>query len=421
MATSALNTSNTYWFETLRVRRGTLFYVLCLVTIASGYYLYWGLWKLKAYFIAWGLCLVIAIAMLLANHLRARRVLLDMLPVLVWYGYLAASALWSPSPGTTLFYVGAALVNPVAFLVSYAWARSTSEWSFSSFFELQAVLILPIVFWYLFTIGHMYDDKLGAVRTGFAASCLIALPFLIWRARKRPGIKSVVVLLAAFALILTSDSRSGLVVMPVLLFGALFFVGQSRLSFSRSTAAVFVLLGTLVLAVVSIPALRDAFLHSLGRFSSTSSQFSISSSILDEMARPAEGQVDIARRLQLFIALRSFLSHPLLGGGYQSTYAIISNQFGWEVSAHGLPSTLLGETGLVGTAIFIWMIVRFYRRIGSEASLGSPHEIGFVSTCKLTMFGLLLLGLFHQVDQGQPLFVLLGWAYAMPAPVSQRA
>src|SRR4029077_4705807 len=107
MGATALATPGRYWFETIRVSRGTLFYVLCLLTITSGYYLYWGLWKLKAYFIAWGICLVVAIAMLLANHLSARRIVRDMLPVIVWHAYLLASALWSPDSRATVFYVAA--------------------------------------------------------------------------------------------------------------------------------------------------------------------------------------------------------------------------------------------------------------------------------------------------------------------------
>jgi len=59
------------------------------------------------------------------------------------------------------------------------------------------------------------------------------------------------------------------------------------------------------------------------------------------------------------------------------------------------------------------MIARFFKRINS-ATFRSMNERSFYSTCKLTMLGMLLLGLFHQVDQSQALFVLLAWGYALP-------
>src|SRR5438046_1877572 len=114
-------------FESWRIRRGTALYLFCLLTISTGYYLYWWLWKLKAYFIAWLVCLLVVVTMWIGGRLRLDRIGRDLLPILVWYGYLFASAAWSPSPSTTLYYTAIALVNVVAFIVSYAWVRGTSE------------------------------------------------------------------------------------------------------------------------------------------------------------------------------------------------------------------------------------------------------------------------------------------------------
>ena len=399
--------------ESARISRGTFLYVLCLATVATGFYLYWWFWKLKIYFISWAVCLLIVSCFRFTGHLRMRGVAQDMLPIIVWYAYLSASAVWSPSPSTTLYQISAIAVNPLVFLVSYAWAKSTSQWALSAFFEFETLLILPIVLWYLVTIGKLYDASLGALRSEFAATCLLSLPFLIWRVRSGGSVRSTAVLLAALGFLLAGDSRSALLIMPVLVLGAVFLVARPRHGRGRLIATA-VLLSSLLFAMgASIPGFRDAVSHSWGRFSPTETRLSISPSILDEVAGPADVQVDIERRLQLFISLESFLNHPMLGAGYQSTYVIIRNQFGREVSAHGLPSTLLGETGLVGTALFVWMIARFFKRINS-ATFRSMNERSFYSTCKLTMLGMLLLGLFHQVDQSQALFVLLAWGYALP-------
>lgn len=408
--------------ETLRLKRGTFFYLLCLASISTGYYVFWWIWKLKAYVIGWVFCLVLAVGMLLADHVRASRVLRDMLPVLIWFSYLLASALWSPDRGTTLYFWGADLVNLVAFLVAYTWALTASDWDLSGFFELQAIMILPVMLWFLLTIGQLYDPTLGAVRTGFATSCLTSLPFLIWRVRKRVTVRAAVILLLALLILLIGDSRSAILIMPVLLVGAFLFVGDGRISRAHSLAALLGLMVIFLIVAAVVPDLRDAITHSVSRLTTAGpagTSFSISSSLYQEAALPAEARVDIARRLQLFVSLQSFLSHPIFGAGFQSTLAIMRKQVGWEVSAHGLPSTLLGETGLVGTAIFVWMIARFFVRVNYARSLTrSASRSGFYSTCKLTMLGMLLLGMFHQIDQVPSLFVLLAWGYAGPLPQS---
>ena len=132
MAASVLADGALTRFDGARISRGTLFYALCLTSIGTGYYLYWWLWKLKAYFIGWGLCLVIAAGMIAFSRLRADRLGRDILPVAVWFAYLLASALWSPSPSTTVYFVSVGLVNVVAFIVSYCWTRSTSRWALSA-------------------------------------------------------------------------------------------------------------------------------------------------------------------------------------------------------------------------------------------------------------------------------------------------
>lgn len=406
--------------EAARFSRGTYFYILCLSSISAGYYVYWWLWKLKAYLVGWGFCLVMLLAMLLANHLRVGRLVRDMLPVIVWFGYLFASALWSPSPSTTLYFLGADLVNFAAFIVGYTWALSTSERALGGFFELQALMILPIILWFFLTIGQLYNAKLGAVRTGFATSCLISLPFIIWRLRRRTSFSGVLLLMIALSILLSGDSRSAVLITPVLVIGAFFFVGHARVPLSRRMAPLLAIVVMLGAGSVLVPTFRSGISQSIERLTSSGpvgTRLTISSTLLDEVKLPAEQRVDIERRLQLFVSAQSFLSHPLLGAGFQSTLAIIRNTVGWNVSAHGLPSTLLGETGLVGTTIFVWMIARFFRRINYAKSLTTnPQRADFYSTCKLTMLGILLLGLFHQVDQIPQTFVLLAWGYAGPSP-----
>lgn len=410
---AAIVQSATSPFEEWRVQRGALFYALCLTAISVGYYAYWVLWKLKAYYFGWATCLMVVLLLAATGQLRLAGLGRAIVPIAVWYGYLFLSALWSPSPANTIYYAASALINVVAFVVSYAWARSASDRALSGYFEFQTYLIVPIVLFFLVTIGQLYDDSLGAIRTGFASTCLTALPFLIWRLRDRMTPVTLVALLLALLFVVTGESRSGLLIAPILVAGSVLFVGGRPGGRARAVALLVALAVVLGAALLLVPGMRDAVLHSWGRFTSEGTNLSISSSILDEITAAPDQRVDIERRLQLFIALQSFLSHPIIGGGYQSTFTTIHEQFGWEISAHGLPSTLLGETGLVGTTIFGWMIVRFFRRVKrARHATANAMRKEFLATCALTMIGLLLLGMFHQVDQNPSLFVLLAWGYA---------
>ena len=58
------------------------------------------------------------------------------------------------------------------------------------------------------------------------------------------------------------------------------------------------------------------------------------------------------------------------------------------------------------------MIVKFFRAIRrASKATHDAIQLEFLATCKLAMLGTLLLGLFHQVDQTPPLYILLAWGY----------
>jgi hypothetical protein len=94
-----------------------------------------------------------------------------------------------------------------------------------------------------------------------------------------------------------------------------------------------------------------------------------------------------------------------------STEAITTELYGKvRLSAHGLPSTLLGETGVVGTLIFFWLIVGFFRRLAPRDA--SRYERQFCALAALAMVVMLLFGLFHQLHQTPAFYTLLAFGYA---------
>src|SRR5207247_857916 len=122
---------------TRRVRAESVFYAACLVLITIGFYGYWGLLKLKVVYVAWAACFVLALWLSFIGRLKFGAAARNSIPILAWLGYELASSIWSPSTETTLLYLRAAVLYPVAFTVSFVWARTISRRWLALFFELH--------------------------------------------------------------------------------------------------------------------------------------------------------------------------------------------------------------------------------------------------------------------------------------------
>jgi hypothetical protein len=329
-------------------------------------------------------------------------------PLLLWCAWLALSAFWSPDPGLTLYYAGWGL--PLAFLTGYVWARNCSPWELSTFFWLQAVMLLPIVAVSLWTTGQLYESDRGSVRSMLAAQLVMALPFVVWRARNRPSLGRYGLVALSVLLLAGGGSRIAPVVGLLMLIVSIAFVQRERRQRLRGALLAFGGVLTLALIAMSLPVVRSGASDAIARFVER-----------DEYVRTDEGDevpADVVRLISNAVALQSFKAHPIHGGGYFSTLSITTGEH-LAVGAHGLPALLFGETGLVGVAIFLWLLVRFFRGAalaGKRAATAA--EQGFWQTAQLAMIGMLLFGLFHQIAQMSQFFILLSWGYAAKYPRS---
>jgi hypothetical protein len=228
----------------------------------------------------------------------------------------------------------------------------------------------------------------------------------------------------AVLIILVLGSRAALALAAPVLVASFYSVSEGRLRFIRATAR-FGVLGLLVALVIwSVPGLRHGAQAALSRFGPENLSFAITPGgaagvLTDEI------QADLDRRLQAAVALGSFLNRPLTGGGYMSTLSITTAVFGRVgLSAHGLPFTLLGETGLIGTAIFLWFLLGCYRSVRRRLASPLPGtDASFHRILLVTLGAMLFFGAFHQIHQVPSFFVLLGWGYAADrkalAPIGQ--
>jgi hypothetical protein len=416
MTESHSDRTRAFW-TTLRVRESSFIHALMLCTIFSGFYAYWIFWKLKFFYIGWAACMILLAALLLNPMRWSTRGLGRALgPVVLWYLYLAASSLWSPDPITTLSLVAAGALFVMAFVAGFFWSQHLTWWEQSKYFQLLVLVMLPVVAYFVVTTGRLYDESLGAVRTGLATTGLLSLPFLVWRAKNRPTVLSWALVAMVMLLLIGGGSRTA----PLIaMFALVTSVGLVQRKDGDKLRSLFVaVVGSFALFAIALvlPPVRQAAMGSFTKLTRETTFNLVGAA--DLFVAPDAERVDFERRLQAAVAAQSFIEHPIRGAGYFSTLAITRDQYNLGVGAHGLPALLLGETGLIGTAIFTLMLVLFFRRTRRAIQMASTlEERGFVETLRLTMWTMLLFGLFHQVDQSTQFFVVLAYGYGLNVPV----
>lgn len=406
-----------------RVQAAPFHYRACLALLFVGYCASFFLHKYKLYYFGWAICVLITTTMLLAGKLRLRLTLRHVAALALFYAYLPLTALWSDSPSDTLYYALADMLGPVAFVMGIVWAQNNPARRLSEYITMFVAAHILIAVALMTSSGGLSFDQYDAIRSALGLATVTGLPILIWRAKLRPRVQRVLWPVVSTILILVLGSRAALILVAPVLVASFYSLSEGRLKFIRA-ALRFGALGLLaVLVIWSVPGLRRGAYAALGRFGPDNLSFAISPGGGDAVLTD-QVQVDFDRRLQAAVALGSFLNRPLTGGGYMSTLSITTNTYGRVgLSAHGLPFTLLGETGLLGTAIFLWFLLGCYRSVKRRlAAPLSRTDASFYRILLVSLAAMLAFGFFHQIHQVPSFFVLLGWGYAADrtAPRSDR-
>lgn len=393
-----------------RVKASQFHYRACLALLFVGYCASFFLHKYKLYYFAWASCLLITTTMVLTGKLRLRLTPRHIGALAVFYAYLALTALWSYSPSETLYYAIADLLQPVAFVMGIVWAQNNPPRRLSEYSAMFVFAHVLIAVTLMVASGGFFFDQYGSIRSALGLALVTGLPMLIWRAKLQRTVLRAALPALAVLIILVLGSRAALVLAGPVLVASFYSVSEGRLRFLRATAR-FGVLGLLgVLVIWSVPGLRHGAQAALSRFGPNELSFAITPGGV----AAGDIQADFDRRLQAAVALSSFLDRPLTGGGYMSTLSITTAAYGRVgLSAHGLPFTLLGETGLIGTAIFLWFLLGCYRSVRRRlASSLAGTDASFYRILLVTLGAMLLFGAFHQIHQVPTFFVLLGWGYA---------
>ncbi len=129
---------------------------------------------------------------------------------------------------------------------------------------------------------------------------------------------------------------------------------------------------------------------------------------------------------ELTVGFRMFLDHPILGvgvGNYPAYYQQYSRELGMDPrltdrSAHSLYLQIASETGLVGLAVFafiLWKLFKGIRRAKEDfLAAGNPALAGLATTFGIAMIGYLTAGIFLHTAFPKYLWLLIGIGLAIP-------
>ncbi len=313
------------------------------------------------------------------------RIVYGLVLILPIYGYCVTSAFWSPGPDE-------ALRDAVYMCISVFPAVALGIALGNGFTGLQiayglGMLMVPFALQALYGALTGGDPMLvgsWSMRSILTSIICLASPVLAgaWALSRRRAFFWY--WLIVLALTVTIGSRSVLLfAIPAALVSV--FLQDRRLAIRLIKWS----LPLLILVVVANPTM-------LARFSAESTNLAFDEwSIDEELKLPPEERVDVDRRLAALTAYRLFLQNPIFGSGYASVLQTNRDEFGLEISAHGLIPGTLGELGLAGMAIFCAVIALTFVR--ARASVLSSSTVDrMLKHFVVALFAVLLLGLFHQ-------------------------
>jgi O-antigen ligase len=294
-------------------------------------------------------------------------------PILAWGAWSAASVLWSVDPAYSLSEIRPGLLYPfVAFLVFFAAtpdAAAIDRWAWSLSAGLGA---LGLAAAFLMATAGWFDPERWHGDTGFYAThAVLAFPMLAWAfLRAGPGANLPRAALAAAAvltLLATSwnDNRIVWVALAAMLVLALALL-RGQLPGPRSRAA-------LLLAAAAMAVLAVFFALSLQQRADR----------LQATPHAAEARIGNDPRPALWdYAARRHAEAPWAGFGYGR--GILDLQFRMGVTpgvdnprhthAHNTVLNVLLQGGIVGLALFAWMVLAVAREMAAGLSAAPPRR-----------------------------------------------
>jgi O-antigen ligase len=328
-----------------------------------------------------GACLLCAAArgQLAGPRLPPWRVLL---PILAYGAWSVASVAWSVDPAYSLSELRPGLLYPfIAFLVFFAATRDAGDidrWAWSLSAGLAALGAAAL---FLVATTGWFDPERWHGDTGFYAThVVLALPMLAWAwLRAGPGGRSTRIALAAtgvLTLVATAwnDNRIVWIALAAMMILAFAF-SRDLLSGPRRPAA-------LALAAAALAVFAALFAWSLQQRAER----------LEGTPWAAEARLSRDPRPALWdYAARRHGEAPWLGFGYGRGILDLQFRMGTHpgvdnpkhTHAHNTPLNVLVQGGLVGLAVFAWMVAALVREMATGLAGSAPRR--FAATLGLVL------------------------------------
>ena len=371
----------------------------------------------KIHYISYFLFAIPVIALTIKKRLRSDGALYSERSLLLFFLYLTVSISWAYSPSTTAQWIAVDSLYLLVFWLAYVLFINLTEDRLARVFELIPFGVACVSIWALIVFGEVRVSEgedfsqLGATSTILSFYLTAALPFLVRDLYLEKKLIAKLALLATIPLTFLLQSRAALGAnLFVVVLTAIDFATFNRRRLLQTAA----ILGTVVVVVGIVFSTVDFEEDSLGGRLQHATTFSFMDAE-EEFQHPEMKGEDLERRMMWFVAYQGFVEHPIEGIGYGGINSRFDDTFGYEVPSHGFVTTLLAETGLLGTVLFLFVMTGYFVRLGRGLKQSSTYEQRtFLKASRASMIGMLFVGLFHQVYQDQIFFILLAWGYASP-------
>jgi len=367
----------------------------------------------KNWYFAAGVAVILAAFLSLSGILRSRGMLKAVGLVLIYYGYLFATALWAEYPQVAVWSASTELIFVAVFALFYLLSLNGSQKRMADFFTLLSVPAALV-----FVASPMVDPEI--IRLGGYAQNFVpfALLFCILELLESLSLRNVVLAMACMMMLALGMSRTPILIAA--LGGAMMLLSVRRQWRVRPRHAVAALLIVAFLAVAV--GLHQPLRLYAGK---TFSRLVYQDVAVGEQVIEAEAP-DVIRWAVFAEALSLLETNWLWGIGYMNfmpsfgqRYEFIDYAEDRETIGMNLHNTLQtwvlegGGPCLVIMTVLLWRYFRILRlRIRRT---GSRAERSYYRTYAIAMICLLVMGLFHQVHQFPLFYALLGAVYALGA------
>lgn len=370
--------------------------IICVGVLAS----YVGsLLLYKTWYLATGAGCAIALLVASAGAVRVDGLARALLPVLVYFAYLASTALWAADPATVLKWVAIDSIEIPVVGLFYLWALNSSFRTECRSMVALVYVCIPIA------VGLQLIDP-DATRFGYRAVALgpLVVPFcwVSWgRERSAPALGAIV---AVLAVLLISRSRTPLAATLIALLASAWATSRSQWEFVRGGAWAVGVLAVLSVVLLAVPFTRPFLAETVSRL--TGQDIELGDTMIE--AEPFD-QV----RWDVFTSAVELLwKHQPLGMGYMNFMVWFEDNFGLEMPLHNSFQTWALEGGVPCLAIVAWILWRYLRSLRLPAAAGDTDAKLEAAALRCAMLATLVIGLFHQPHQAPMMFGMLGMACA---------